>query len=136
MKLKRRTDYEPLRQVSFANGICQKMYESAVSFTKLVVDCFVSIFVITNLVVVIWRSIWDMQDFYYSSNIHLNYWISIFISFFIIVLVKIKQLRFYRHATQNNLTDNDCRGLVGPIELKFYIWMFAFANINNWSILL
>ncbi len=116
-----------------------KIRKSAIATSRLLIDCFVSIFLITNLVVVVWRSIWDAQDFYYTTNVPLNNWISIFLSTFITVLIKIKQLRFYKRATHDVLTNNKFQNLrspnsVGPFELKLCIWVFAFANINNWSI--
>jgi hypothetical protein len=124
---------------------------------KLLLDGWYSIFIVTNIVITVWRSIWDLQDFYLQDNLCLNYWISLLVSYLIIIIVKIAQRRFYRQFRKienadyysfksrfnpndynvdydknknNNLNSND--DLIGNIELKIYIVLFAFANINHW----
>ena len=126
-------------------------------FIKLLLDGCYSIFVITNIVVMVWRSIWDLEEYYLKDNLCLNYWISLLFSYFIIIIVKIAQRRFYRQFRKienadyyafksrfdpsdysvdydknknNRINTND--DLISNIELKIYIVLFAFANINHW----
>lgn len=121
---------------------------------KFLLDAFYSIFIICNLVIFVWRSIWDLQDYYLQDNLCLNYWISLLGSYSIIFFVKIFQRSFYKqilrtHAAVSSISYNkfanifdiddyidtnntDYSYLVGKYELKLYILLFAVANINHW----
>jgi hypothetical protein len=99
-------------------------------------DFIFSTFVILNLVVFVWRIIWDTQDTYLETNKLLNSLISILVSVMILVLVKIKQMK---NARNFSLTDESLAGTGNTKKhqkyspkLKTFILIFSFANINLW----
>ena len=125
---------------------------------KLLLDGCYSIFIVTNIVIFVWRSIWDLQDLYLIQNKCLNYWISLLASYLIIFIVKVAQRRFYRqfrkikdteyygfissidptaymdinYKSANTKSNDSNDELINNYELKIYIILFAFANINHW----
>ncbi len=102
----------------------------------IVFDTIFSVFIITNLVVLFWRIIWDVQDIYLNeSNAVLNSFISITIYFVLIFFVKLLQfnsvsppIELEQNITKNNVN----KSLVHKLKTKLFILVFAFANINNW----
>jgi hypothetical protein len=129
-------------------------------FLMLIFDFSFSNFVVLNLVIFVWRIIWDSQDMYLSDNDAskaLNYTISIIMSFVILVLVKIKQIQnahsfsltdAEQHENEQKMSskieiDQDKKGSykkskkVSRIikyspQLKCFILIFSLANINLW----
>lgn len=87
----------------------------------LTFDTIFSTVVVTNLVVFVWRIIWDTQDLYLKSNLYLNSVISIALSFSLIFYIKYKQFVSFKR--------ND---YMGKCEIKLFIILFSFANINHW----
>jgi hypothetical protein len=104
-------------------------------------DLFFSLFVVTNLVVFVWRIVWDMQDLYLNgSNIVLNCFVSILIYIVLIAIVKWIQydtikLKMIDEAANRELHKsgkNKNNSLVYKIKTKLFILVFAFANVNHW----
>ena len=99
-------------------------------------DFFFSNLVILNLVVFVWRIIWDTQDIYLKSNVCLNSMISITSSLIILVLVKIKQMKNAKHFSLMNNEENAdpyyIKNQKYSPQLKIFILIFSFANINLW----
>lgn len=96
-------------------------------FFMITFDCFFSVFVVLNLVVFVWRIIWDTQDLYLKTNYYLNSIISILVSFVIIFYIKYKQFVSFKH---NKYKDKANAAI--KIKIKVFIIIFAFANINHW----
>lgn len=90
-------------------------------------DCFFTIFVVLNLVVFVWRIIWDTQDLYLKNNYYLNAIISILISFFIIFYIKYKQFESFKYDRYKNKSSGSVK-----TKIKLFIIIFSFANINHW----
>ena len=93
-------------------------------------DCIFSIFLILNLVVFIWRIIWDTQDIFFDQD---KYFISaissIIISFFLMLYVKTSQVKAqYKDTLQNSKQ----KSWKNKAKLKFFIIVFSFVNINQW----
>ena len=110
-------------------------------------DLLFANFLISNLVCVVWRIIWDTQDLYLKSNLYLNSAISVLIYFALSVVVKIEQIKsIQKHQSQNSgaslLEENPKveadRGVKSKsnwkkkFKLKLFILLFSFANINHW----
>jgi hypothetical protein len=112
-------------------------------------DFVFSTLVILNLVVFVWRIIWDTQDIYLESNEYLNPIVSVLISLVILVLVKIVQMKNARNfsmiddAENGSTAKKPARQLSGGgsvirrhqkygAKLKVFILVFSFANINLW----
>lgn len=89
-------------------------------------DSVFSIFIVLNLVVFIWRIIWDIQDIYLEHGKYLSSFVSIFISFLIMLYVKACQVK-----NQHNLEDPS-NSWKNKAKIKFFIIIFSFANINQW----
>ncbi len=105
----------------------------------IVFDTIFSVFMITNLVVLFWRIIWDVQDIYLNaSNAVLNSFISIAIYYVLIFFVKLLQFNSVSppiELEQNQAKSNvnkKTKSLMHKIKTKLFILVFAFANINHW----
>ena len=121
-----------------------------------VFDLLFSTFVVLNLVVFVWRIIWDTQDIYLQSNLYLNSVISVLISFLILIVVKLEQMRSSHQfsliddedecetstlSNNNNNNTNNSKNNAKKLKikntkysatLKMFILIFSFANINLW----
>jgi hypothetical protein len=110
-------------------------------------DFLFSTLVILNLVVFVWRIIWDTQDTYLQSSlaeVYLNSVISILVSLVILLLVKIRQMRNARNFSMTDDAENGStekrrngggkrrRRQEYGMKLKAFILVFSFANINLW----
>lgn len=87
-------------------------------------DCIFSIFIVLNLVIFVWRIIWDTQDLYLKSNSYLNSIISILISFMLILYIKSKQIKSLKNEKKLSYKARS--------KIKFFILVFGFANVNQW----
>jgi hypothetical protein len=93
-------------------------------------DTLFSQFVINFCVVCIWRIVWEVQDLYIVNNTELNSWMSIFVYYICIILIRYKQL--------NEIETTECNGqlmtttLRHRISLHFFIIIFSIANISLW----
>ncbi|CAF0709202.1 unnamed protein product [Brachionus calyciflorus] len=98
-------------------------------------DCLFSIFLVLNLVIFIWRIIWDYQDLYYKNSIKdiaiqrqcISSIISVLGSFLLMFYVKKKQVQ---SLLDENLHKN--KKWQHKAKIKFFIILFSFANINQW----
>ena len=118
-------------------------------------DSFFSVFFINNLVVFVWRIIWDTQDLYLRSNLFINSILSVVIFTILMVIVKYKQIKsletkytkkygVLKHkpecSNMNNNNNSDEKKIDKKkknrwfynLKLKIFILIFAFANINHW----
>lgn len=116
-------------------------------------DLLFSNLVVLNLVVLVWRIIWDTQDQYLQhglSNRLLNAFISILGSVIIYILVKIRQVRHANKEARSRQQQQDEESSpvdkttssssnnihhqpsMSKIDLKVFILIFGFASINFW----
>jgi hypothetical protein len=102
-----------------------KWYEN--TLFMLTFDCLFSTFLVLNLVVLVWRVIWDTQDLYLNNRPYLNAITSILVSFVIIFFIKYKQFESFKQ----NRYKNKSNWLIKS-QIKLFIIIFAFANINHW----
>lgn len=84
-------------------------------------DLIFSTGVVTNLVIFVWRIIWDTQDLYLKTHYYLNSVISIALSFSLIFYIKYKQFESFKHNER-----------MSKFRIKLFIIVFSFANINHW----
>lgn len=107
---------------------------------NLVFDCIISIALVNNLDIFVWRIIWDTQDLYLQSNLYFNSIISLVIAYVLIFLVKCIQIneinsllkRKYlcdekKHQEKNSFFEN--------LKIKLVIILISIANINHWRCL-
>lgn len=94
---------------------------------KLIIDCLYSLVLISNLVILVWRSIWDIQDLYLAENLFINYLITLLISYILMISIKIYQQ--YINQDLINFTNDHS---FNQLKIKFIIFIFSFANINHW----
>ena len=116
-------------------------------------DSFYSVFLICNIVVFVWRIIWDTQDLYLKSNLIINSILSVVIFTILMVIVKYKQIKsletkyakkygYLNHKSEcSNMKNNGDENEIDKkkknrwfynLKLKMFILIFAFANINHW----
>ena len=112
---------------------------------NIVFDFIFSIFVVNNLVVFTWRIIWDTQDLYLLKNLYLNSIISLAIGSILTLIVKWVQIKeinmkaekvFAKTFKELESQDTRHKKIEGrkwkKFKLKMFIFIFSFANINNW----
>jgi len=120
---------------------------------RIVFDCLFSILLINNLVIFVWRIIWDTQDLFLKDNVYLSSLISLAISYLLLFIVKYIQISEINSKFNKNIVKKQKQQLKtlgscnenqpaenGPkqkkifkkFSLKMLILVFSIANINHW----
>lgn len=99
---------------------------------NLLFDHVFSIFVVSNLVIFVWRIIWDTQDLYLIENYYLNSLISILLSFCLMIIIRYKQIKQANLNQLNTPPNKIKKDWKYTFRYKFLIIIFGYASINHW----